>query len=170
MPGISSRFTFEDRAARRALGALTASGENLTPLYDEAGSHLVASTQERMHAGRDPRGNPWIKSIRARVEGGQTLIDHANLVQSITHAPDAGGVSVGSNLVYALIHQIGGVIRAKSARGLRFRIAGGGWVRVQSVTIPARPWLGISDEDKIALAAIIKDYWRRATGGGAGAG
>ena len=61
---------------------------------------------------------------------------------------------IGSNLVYARIHELGGVIRPVHAKALYFqvmgqagvrksaaRITGGDWVMVQKVNIPARPYL-----------------------------
>ena len=48
--------------------------------------------------------------------------------------------SVGSNIVYAAIHEFGGTIVPKSAPALVFKI-GDQWVRTQRVTIPPRPYL-----------------------------
>lgn len=48
-------------------------------------------------------------------------------------------VTVGTDRIYAAIHQRGGIIRAKSAPALRFQIGGQFFMR-QSVTMPARPF------------------------------
>ncbi|MCB0072832.1 MAG: HK97 gp10 family phage protein [Caldilineaceae bacterium] len=45
------------------------------------------------------------------------------------------------NLVYAAIHEFGGVIRAKGGGYLRFRTKDGQWHTVKEVTIPARPYV-----------------------------
>ncbi|MCE1186213.1 MAG: phage virion morphogenesis protein [Rhodocyclales bacterium] len=47
---------------------------------------------------------------------------------------------LGSNLVYARIHELGGTVKAVRAKYLRFRTQGR-WVSKRQVTIPARPYL-----------------------------
>jgi phage gpG-like protein len=53
---------------------------------------------------------------------------------------------VGSPVVYAAIHEFGGVIRPKKAKFLSFQIDGK-WIRTKQVTMPKRPWLMNSLED-----------------------
>jgi phage gpG-like protein len=53
---------------------------------------------------------------------------------------------VGSPVVYAAIHEYGGVIKAKSGKFLVFQIDGK-WIRTKQVTIPKRQWLSKSVED-----------------------
>ena len=53
---------------------------------------------------------------------------------------------VGSPVVYAAIHEYGGIIRRKNAKYLVFRIEGK-FVRTKKVTMPARRWLSKSVED-----------------------
>lgn len=98
---------------------------------------------------------------------------------------DAHAVSVGTDRPYGRIHQLGGTIehaaRSQQVRLRRVRITredgttytavrfakkahkraeqkwgtnGSGW----SVTIPARPFLGVSAADETALAAILRDW------------
>lgn len=49
---------------------------------------------------------------------------------------------VGTNMVYAAIHEFGGTIKAKNAPYLVFRVSGGRYVRTKEVHMPARPYLG----------------------------
>lgn len=141
MTGIALSLTLDDVAARRTLAHLVARGENLFPLMDQIGGALAFSTQERFEHGVGPDGTPWLPSERAKAQGGQTLVDQAHLLNSITHEAAAQEVEVGSNIVYAAIHQEGG----QAGRG-------------GSVTLPARPYLGISAEDEIAVDAIVSAY------------
>ena len=95
------------------------------------------------------------------MEGGKTLVDSARLMQSITSNASDTGVEVGTNVLYAAIHQFGGTIRAKTSRGLRFKIGKGrdaSWATRQSVTIPARPFLGIDAEDEAEIIQIATDW------------
>lgn len=50
---------------------------------------------------------------------------------------------VGSPVVYAAIHEYGGIIRPKNAKYLVFRIEGK-WIRTKKVTMPKREWLSKS--------------------------
>lgn len=45
--------------------------------------------------------------------------------------------TIGSNIVYARIHEFGGVIVPKKAKALRFKI-GGSWITTNKVIMPAR--------------------------------
>lgn len=141
-----------DRRARRL--------SDLTPLLDEIGGALVAATQQRFEAGQAPDGTPWERSRRAIYEGGQTLRDSGRLEQSITHRVSADRVAVGTNVIYAAVHQFGATIRPKAANALMFKTPGGGFAQVQSVTIPARPFLGMSQGDRAEVGAIVEDFLR----------
>jgi phage gpG-like protein len=84
------------------------------------------------------------------------LRDEGHLYASITHRASPTSVEVGSNAIYAAIHQFGGTIKAKDAKALRFRI-GDVWVTKESVTIPARPFLGIDDDDRQMIVETVAD-------------
>lgn len=58
-------------------------------------------------------------------------------------------VEVGTNVIYGTIHQLGGAAGRKNRR----------------VTIPARPFLGASNEDSTELLSISNDHLQRAWGG-----
>ncbi len=142
-----------------ALAALAAAVRRLgdaRPMFDEIGAALVTSAQMRFEAEAGPEGSPWPRSVRAMLDGGKTLTDTARLRASLTHVAHADSVEVGTNVLYAAIHQFGGTIRARTKRGLRFRPAGnGGDVVRRSVTLPARPFLGLSDTDAATILKIV---------------
>jgi phage virion morphogenesis protein len=129
---------------------------NFTALHKEIGEHLVASTQMRFKEETAPDGTRWPQSIRAREEGGQTLSDTRRLRNSITCAGRPDRVEVGTNDIRASTHQFGAVIRAKRAKALKFRV-GGRWAVKKAVRIPARPFLGLSDDDQEAINEIIRE-------------
>ena len=128
--------------------------------HEEIGEMLVSSAQQRFNQERGPDGHPWPKSIRAEDEGGQTMTDTARLKNSITYKAKPEGVAYGTNVKYAAIHQYGGTIRAKGKK-LKFRI-GKRWAQKASVTIPPRPFLGISKDDQEEIEAIVKDHLEEA--------
>lgn len=158
---VKLKVSIDDRGARRYRGALREArkrGDALTPLMDSIGTGLVNSTIERFNeTSKTPDGTPWPPSIAAGLEGRRTLIKSGNLRDSVTHEPSTNAVEIGSNVLYAAVHQFGKTIRAKTARGLRFRV-GDRFVTKQQVTIPPRPFLGISAEDEEMILAEATDW------------
>jgi phage virion morphogenesis protein len=157
---VSLKVTVTETPVRALFARLIAFGQDTTPVMDEIGGAMVASTQERFEREAGPGGVPWLQSIRARTEGGKTLRDIGRLFQSLTHIAGNGVVEWGSNAIYARIQQLGGTIRAKTAKALRFRI-GGQWFMKQSVTLSARPYLGVDAGDWDEIGAILTDHLAR---------
>lgn len=56
------------------------------------------STIERFHTSNGPDGRRWETSIRAATEGGKTLVQTAQLRNSIRSKSDASGFAVGTNV------------------------------------------------------------------------
>jgi len=119
------------------------------------------STDERFKQGKGPDGVRWKASKRAQAEGGKTLIQSAQLRNSIHGESDETGFAVGTNVLSAATHQFGDTrtIRAKKRNALRF-LADGKWVMKKqvTVTIPARPFLGISEDDKQEIKETIEEF------------
>lgn len=159
MAGVTITVALDDVAAASALDLAAHRGEDMTGLMDQIGAVLVAGAVERIGLTNvTPEGTPWPKSLRATMnQGGPTLHDTGRLMRSITHFPVPRQVEVGSNLIYAGVHQTGATITAKNGGALSFTLPDGSRVVVGSVTIPARPYLGISEgeaDDIEALTAI----------------
>lgn len=122
---------------------------------------LRTSTRERFKEQKSPDEKQWTKSIRAINEGGTTLTDSAGLKNSIKSTAEGSGFAVGTNKIYARTHQFGEkkrVIKAKTSKGLRFKI-NDEWKNKKEVTvkIPARPFLGISEEDMREIKGTLED-------------
>jgi phage gpG-like protein len=74
------------------------------------------------------------------------LIDTGNLINSVMEDEFYAGqknawVTVGPHVVYAAIHEFGGVIRPTNGPYLVFQTKDGVWHATTSVTIPARPYV-----------------------------
>lgn len=70
---------------------------------------------------------------------------------------------LGTNVIYARIHEKGGEIRPKRAKALRFQIPGVGWRTVKKVTMPKRPFLRPAFEDNTdEFRAIFSKAMREA--------
>ena len=124
-------------------------------VMEDIGSYGVTSTQQRFLEQKSPDGEGWEKSSRAKSKGGQTLRDRGNLFDSLTYSADSNSVAWGTNLIYAAIHQYGGEIKAKNGGKLKFKV-GGHFVQVDKVDMPARPYLGLTDEDEAEITDIVQ--------------
>ena len=111
---------------------------------------IRTSTMERFRTEKDPDGKKWKTSIRAREEGGKTLTKSGKLKTSIRSTASVSGFAVGTNDIRAATLQFGDerTIRPRRRPVLRFRIDGR-WISKKEVhvKIPARPFLGISEDD-----------------------
>ncbi|MFK5980875.1 MAG: phage virion morphogenesis protein [Rhizobiaceae bacterium] len=147
------------KAADAALAEAVARIDNPRELYDDIGVMLTGSTQFRFETETDPEGNPWPMSLRVQLEGGKTLTDTGFLASSITHEVGDDSVAVGTNAIQAAIHQHGGVIKAKTAKGLRFRPLGGNSDIIRkSVTMPRRAFLGVDPDDEKGVIELVEGY------------
>lgn len=144
MAGAS--FKLDLSGLRGMVGQAIAHVQARQGLMEQIGEQLVASTQQRFEDGEGPEGEKWQPSYRAQAEGGQTLVDTARLKNSIGYEASPNLVTVGTSVSYAATHQFGAEIRAKNAPKLTFQV-GGRWAQKDSVTIPARPFIGISEQD-----------------------
>lgn len=111
---------------------------------------IRTSTMQRFRVEKDPEGRKWEPSIRARQTGGKTLTQTGRMKTSIRSTASAEGWAVGTNDIKAATHQFGDERTIRPRRGpvLRFQVDGK-WVSAHQVhvRIPARPFLGISEED-----------------------
>ena len=152
--GVSLHWGGLDKALGRATGKLG----NTQALMESVGEALVSGTKKRFDEKKDPEGTPWKPSWRALEKGGKTLMHSGRLRRSIDYAATSDKVMVGSNLAYARIHQKGGEIKPKKAKKLVFKDSDGKTVAVDAVTIPARPYLGVSKEDMEDVKATMADF------------
>ena len=155
------------------LNRLQAESYTLEYLGDEAWQLQVTYTKDGAESDEQPEP---VKRTRSFDTGGANQHITQGLTETAygTNAPgqqmaigvDGDSVRVGSMIQappYPRVHQHGMVIRPRSAKRLRF-VVGGNVVFAKSVTIPARPWLGLSkanrkdtrDEVKAAVRAMLE--------------
>lgn len=152
LTGDASPLREMTKKVRRALGKA-----DTQELLATIGSEIVATTNRRFEAGKDPNGGKWPVSLGAREENRKTLIKTGRLRDSYTREVGHDSVEVGSNAKYAAIHHFGCVIRAKNAKALQFRI-GESFVMKKAVTMPARPALGLNGEDEDHIMETTEDW------------
>jgi phage virion morphogenesis protein len=169
----------DDKQVMAALNRLLETGADMTPAMRDIGEYLVTSTRQRFQDGVAPDGTPWApnsattfdlligglgksnfgKSGRlnkrgaGRVAGKKPLIGETKqLSTKIFPRATAHSVEVGSPLEYAATQQFG----AK-----KHSFTGG---KTPWGDIPARPFLGLSDDDQRAVLDILQEHLEGALG------
>lgn len=152
--GVSLNWGGLDHAMANAAKKLS----NTKLLMASVGETLVSGTVRRFIDEKDPEGKSWEKSERAQSQGGKTLTDTAMLRQSIDYAATPSKVMVGTNKKYARIHQLGGSIKPKNGKVLKFPGKDGKDVFVKEVKMPARPFIGVSKADMKEVRETIAEF------------
>lgn len=113
-------------------------------LLDTIGESMESQAAERFETKAGPDGTRWPQwsasyKPRAARGGGSLLLRGGDLRGSITHEAQGDEVAVGSNLIYAAVHQYGFVKKR----------------------IPARPYLGVGNQDledlRVEVEAFVAD-------------
>lgn len=159
MAGAALSITVQvmDRQIQRGFGQLEHLMDDTRPVMAAIGVELVGSTHMRFITQTDPDGQAWRAlntEYAATKRNSRILTESGRLRDSINSQPSRDEVRVGTNTIYAGAHQFGAEIKPKSASHLYFRI-GGHLVVTDSVTLPERPFLGISDDDETSIAEIV---------------
>jgi phage virion morphogenesis protein len=178
MTGASFKVELKQtEAALAELGGYVERAQNPRGMFEQIGMSLVTSTQHRFETSSAPDGSPWPPSLRVLAHGGLTLVgEQRRLLRSITYQASEAGVEVGSNVVYAAIHQFGGDIQqqgrtavlhfktnnrtgqSRFARPGKADRARKAEIGPRTVRMPARPFLGIDDDDAREIIAIAGDW------------
>lgn len=168
-------------------------GEGRQLLFADMGEYLLRSTRERAAKQIDPDGNKWralspgYAKWKAKKRPGVPVLkfDFHMLGDQLSYEAGQDELLVGTNAPYGAIHQFGGTVhRPAHSRKLAFGkdkpnrmkvFARAGskdvdheqWATVDAydVTLPARPWLGLSQEDDTELLAIVVDHLGEALDG-----
>ena len=127
---------------------------NLQPLWQAVGMYVQKQTiKERFDKEQAPDGTKWKPLSPARVKqrlkrhktGNMKILqDVGELRRSIQYETGQNYVRIGSNLKYARIHQFGGIIHFTKRKG--------------SVTIPARPFLGVTPNERKHINDMLRAY------------
>lgn len=167
-------------------------GELRRQMLHQIGARLRDTTSERFETKKDPSGIDWKAlakgTLRRKKNRGRILVETGNLMDSIDYEVEGDTVSIGTSLQYGGLHQFGGVVhsparqqtnlhRTLTTRGgrrgqfvspkarLKSALARSVTIPAHDVTIPARPFLGLSKEDKVAIERIVLEAARKALKG-----
>lgn len=190
MSGVRVEVTVDDRELRAGLTELLARGRDLGAAFKSIGEMMLRSTDNRFRDQVDPEGAPWLpidpawrdqKRRRGHIQ--KILQMRGRLRGSITYKDSNDRIAVGTNVVYAAIHQLGGEIdqaartqvlafrgpankpgrfisrekAGKSRKAVTIRIA---TIKARTITMPARPYLGLSGQDRERVVKILTRHLR----------
>lgn len=172
MAGASLSVTFSDARVRKALSEIQAMGERPQGLLGSIATGLLHNTLDRFNAEAAPDGSAWspLTAWYLRFKRGPGILRGAamngGLQDSISSEVQGNSVVVGSNKPYAAVHQFGATIRPKNAGGLLVIRSGEGGKgpvmgKARSVTIPARPYLGLSARDEETILDATETHLDR---------
>lgn len=171
-----SQITLEldQRPVADALRGLMQHLDDLTPAMQDIGEYLTVSTKQRFQAGVAPSGAKWAPNTPltlSRKKGSKPLIGETKRLSTeiLSHA-DRDAVEVGSNLVYAAIQQFGAKMgqfgrysqlsrrTAYAPTDFRHHAGTQKGFPIPWGNIPARPFLGLSDDDVTAVLDIVQEH------------
>ena len=116
-------------------------------LLGSIGEEIITQTKDRFAKKKTPDGDDWAdiaestkdyyqRRFGTKNPGNGTLWRQGSLMDSITQETGSWSVVVGATKVYAAVHQYG-------------------W---KEKNIIARPYLGLSNEDKVEIVGIINRF------------
>lgn len=145
---------------------ISRAASDLTPPHKAIARYMHRRVQERFTGEHDPEGRRWeplaattyyssfhgrrftkkrgriTKKFARYIANRKILTLSHQLRESITEEANKDGVVQGTNKAYAAIQQLGG----KAGRG-------------RKTSIPARPYLGVNDEDRQEFFHIYRDHF-----------
>lgn len=171
------KIDISDNGVYQALTRLANTTQHLPTVLDLIGEMLVYSTKQRFSTSIGPDGQRWAsnspvtilrylgrykgsfgkktgkitKSGAARAAGKRPLIgESSDLSRQIYRKVDGNTLYVGSTMIYAAAQQFG---MKKGYAGKTSRGSSIPWG-----DIPSRPFLGLSDQDRVHILDTISDY------------
>lgn len=132
-----------------ALARVTAVGRGLRAVYLDIGEYLLTATRDRAAAQRAPDGSAWTplspryQRRKSRERPGLPILryDFHMLGDRLGYQADDTVLLFGTSAVQGAAQQFG------------------------YKKLPARPWLGLSDEDELEVVQIVADHYERALEG-----
>lgn len=136
----------DNKKVEKALLEIAQKTSNLRPLMKNIAGIMADSTEENFKEEGRPKWKDLsekTKTVRKKTGHypGQILQVSGQLALSVTTQYDDSSAIIGSNKVYAAIHQLGGQ-------------AG----KNKKTTIPARPYLKLTDDDFDEIISIVEKY------------
>lgn len=124
----------------RAFNRLLKQSSDLSPALGSIGEYLIESTQQRFIDQESPDGQAWeplaSETIKRKTRKDRILTESGTLADTLNYQINGDELMFGSNMEYAATHQFGR----------------------DEANIPARMFLGLSDDDEEEILAILSDH------------
>lgn len=150
MGGVGISIKTDDREVKKLLGGVLKRLGNSGPAMKILGAIVRTSVVRNFEkGGRPTKWQPLSPETLKKKKGTAILREQGmagGLMGAVNFQAFNSKAVVGANKVYAAIHHFGG----KAGRG-------------RKVTIPARPYMMIQDEDWVEMKAALGDYIIRGT-------
>ena len=156
MTGVNIEFNIQD--ALDAMLHIEAAIDDMSGLFDHMGEVLLDIHEARFNAQESPDGvpwqelSPWYKESKPKQKDKILTLD-GTLRSTLRWQIEGNTLLFGTNLIYGAIHQYGGTIKPVTAKALNV-----GGRPVKQGVIPARPWLGVSAQDKLLLVEVVREH------------
>lgn len=167
----------EDSVVQAALGRLADGMDDLSGPMAEIGEVLVQSSKQRIDQGISPDGTPFAPRSQTTlanyarapivVPQGGPLKLRGDMQSNIFAQSGVDHVEVGSNAIQSGVMQFGA---EQGAFGASIGKDSKGRDHFHSIPwgdIPARPFLGISEDDRTNVVAIVDEWIGKLAEGGA---
>ena len=138
--------------------------KKLRPIFDFNAEELMTAigslgdgqTRRRIEEEKTaPDGTPW----KPNHEGTSILMESGqHLLASLAWTASSDQTEWGATWEYAHVHQDGAVIVPKDPKALFFSV-GGRPITAKKVTIPARPFVGISSDNEQEIIELVTDHF-----------
>jgi phage virion morphogenesis protein len=181
MAGVT--LEFDAVAALAVVNEAAAALADPAPMLRDIGEFLLIAHDQRFASQASPDGTPWQALSpaylkRKKKNRDKILVLDGFLKNTLRYQVNNNELLFGTNRIYGAIMHFGGSIDvAARSQQAYFRQDGktgdvgnqfvskrksnfAQWVTIGAYTIqiPARPWLGISDDDNYAIAGIATRY------------
>lgn len=148
MAGVKLKIEADTKAALQALSLLAERVEYIEPALRDLGEDLLNATRARFETATAPDGSHWHPlspryQRRKKRHKDDILILEGILLGNLNYQVQGNVLEVGSPTEYAATHQFG----------------------MPEWGLEARPFLGLSGEDEVAVREIMNDHLARAIGG-----
>ncbi|WP_312481050.1 phage virion morphogenesis protein [Stutzerimonas nitrititolerans] len=181
MTGVT--LEFDSAGALAVINEAAAAMGNPVAMFRDMGEYLLLAHDRRFASQTAPDGTPWQAlspryQRRKKKNQDKILVLDGYLMNTLRYQASSEELLFGTNRRYAAIHHYGGDIEiAARSQQAYFRQDGRSgevsnqfvsrrrsnfaqWVTIggYTITIPARPLLGTSDDDNYALVNIAMKY------------
>lgn len=149
------KVKLDSKLVLQQLERLSKGAANPRPALLAIGESLVESTKKRFGSSSAPDGKPWAANSALtlkRKRGSKPLVNEGTLRDQIGYVESGNQLTIFSSMIYAATQQFGA---KQGAFGRSRRNTPIPWG-----TIPARPFLGVSNDDEKMIVETVSEYLR----------